>query len=65
MDRAELAGIAAKLTVEELGELLDAFFHSRNRVGNLAITATARRLDTYSVVERLDFAVSNDLSLSL
>ena len=65
MPRNELAKIGASLTVEDLGELLDAFFHARNRVESLIITVIARRLDTYSPVERFDFVESNDLSLSL
>jgi hypothetical protein len=65
MGREELERIGASLTVEDLGELLDAFFHARNRVDTLIITVTARRMDTYSPVERFDFVESNDLSLSL
>ena len=61
----DLARIGAGLTVEDLGELLAAFFWARNRTGPLAITVTARRMDTYSPVERLDFDTSNALSLSV
>lgn len=64
MERSELVKIGSSLTVEDLGELLDAFFHARNRVNELTITVTARRLDTYSPVERLDFDASNALILS-
>ena len=52
MSNDELHRIGSSLTVEDLGELLGAFFRARNRVEDLAITATARRMDTYSVVER-------------
>ncbi len=65
MSNDELQWIGSSLTVEDLGELLGAFFRARNRVENLSITATARRMDTYSVVERFDFSASKDLSLSL
>lgn len=56
MTTAELKAVGAKLTTEDLGDVLDGFFHARHRVGDLALIVEARRPDTYSIVERIDYA---------
>lgn len=65
MTKPELEHIGRQLTAEDLADLLSAFFHARNRVGNISITVTARREDTYSPVERLDFEESKAFNLSV
>lgn len=62
----ELKRIAERLTTEDAGELLAAFFHTRHRVGRLSIQVEARRMDTSSLLETIDFEESqNSFALSL
>lgn len=66
MSKDELARVAAHLTEEDLGELLDAYFHARHRTNQLTLTVEARRLDTSSLLERIDFdGQLNSFALSL
>jgi hypothetical protein len=53
--RDQLEHLGAHLTPEELGELLDGFFHARHRTEELHFSLEARRRDTSSLLECLDF----------
>lgn len=59
MTTQELKELGARLTGEDVLDVLDGFFHGRHRVGGVALSVECRRIEDYSIVELLEAVVSD------